>query len=240
MERAEIEVVEEVAARLRKNPLVRLEEPPILAFEDGVLEVEGAAPDVRTKRRVIRSVTAVPGVARVVDRLRVRPTEPMGDGEVADHVTDAIAEDPVFAECTIRKRVRGDVRTVRDATGARGDLTVAVEDGIVALEGEMPTRAHARLAAVLAWWVPGTQNVVDRLRVASEDDNDEELIDSIRTVFEKDPFIDASELRVQALSGVVTLTGVAANAAQREIAEHDAFFVPGVVDVINTVEVRVA
>jgi osmotically-inducible protein OsmY len=115
---------------------------------------------------------------------------------------------------------------------------VTVDNGVVTLDGELPTRAHKRLTGVLAWWVPGTRDVVDGLRVLSpEPDNDGEITDAVRAALEKDPFVDASQLRVSTKAKIVTLTGLVWSRAERSMAESDAWFVFGVAGVINNLQV---
>lgn len=49
-----------------------------------------------------------------------------------------------------------------------------------------------RLAGVLAWWVPGSRDVINRMEVLSEQpdqpDSDEELEKAVRIVLKKRPF----------------------------------------------------
>jgi osmotically-inducible protein OsmY len=57
------------------------------------------------------------------------------------------------------ERVR---KTVREPGGS---IVVEVKDGVVTLNGEVPSLTHKRLAGVLAWWVPGVKSVVNRVEV---------------------------------------------------------------------------
>ena len=59
---------------------------------------------------------------------------------------------------------------IHRAGGRRGGATAgsgqpfvefAVEDGIVTLDGEVPSLTHKRLAGVFAWWVPGSRDVIN-------------------------------------------------------------------------------
>lgn len=109
-----------------------------------------------------------------------------------------------------------------------------VEDGVVTLDGELPTRAHKRLAGVLAWWVPGTRDVVDGMGVLSpEQDNDGEITDAVRMALEKDPFVDVGQIRVTSKANAVTLQGLVWSRAERHMAESDAWYVFGVAEVTN-------
>lgn len=212
-----------------------------LSFAGDTLEINGEVPSLALKRRTLQVAAAsgYPGVAWVVDRLRVTPSTPMTDAAIREHVVDALIEEAAFRACVIRKQVKGAIESVQDPVEARGNVCVIVEDGVVTLDGELPTRAHKRLAGVLAWWVPGTRDVVDGLGVtSSEQDNDDEITDSVRMALEKDPFVDASQIRVHTKDNVVTLTGLTWSEAEREMAEHDAWCVFRVTDVTN--ELRVA
>jgi osmotically-inducible protein OsmY len=40
-----------------------------------------------------------------------------------------------------------------------------VKEGVVTLDGEVSSLAHKRLCGVLAWWVPGSRDVVNGLEV---------------------------------------------------------------------------
>ena len=71
-----------------------------------------------------------------------------------------------------------------------------------------------------------------------EEDNDDELIDAVRLVLEKDPFVNASKIRVNSKDWTVTLEGLVPNETMRQMAERDAWYVLGVKRVINRIEVK--
>lgn len=231
-----------IARALRSDRRLGFDHLPFqLAFDEGTLEMDGTVPTLAHKRRALQLAAAHPGVIWVVDRLRVTPSTAMSDAEIRDHVVDALLEEAAFLECAIRKTVKGVRERVQDPPGGRGDVCVLVEDGVVTLDGELPSRAHKRLAGVLAWWVPGTRDVVDGLGVLStEQDNDDEITDAVRIALEKDPFVDAGQIRVRTKNDVVTLSGLVWSAAEREMAENDAWYVFRVADVVNDLRVAKA
>jgi osmotically-inducible protein OsmY len=95
-----------------------------------------------------------------------------------------------------------------------------------------------RLAEVLAWWTPGASRVRNRIQVEPpEEETDDELIDAIRIVLEKEPSLDASQVRVEARDGIVTLEGAVPAEASRAIAGLDCWYVPGVHAVDNRIRV---
>jgi osmotically-inducible protein OsmY len=71
-----------------------------------------------------------------------------------------------------------------------------------------------------------------------EDDSDDEIADAVRLVLEKDPFVDATQIRVGVRRSVVTLAGLVPSEPEREMAEFDAWYVFGVDGVQNRIEVR--
>jgi len=182
---------------LRAYTRVDAEHNPIsLALDADTLTIAGEVGDIAAKKLAVRRVAAVDGVAWVVDRLRVRPAATMGDAEIRDHVRDAFLLEPALSEVDLSEQAGGVVETISMPQECRGEVRISVEDGVVTLEGELPSRAHKRLAVLLAWWIPGTRDVVEGLAVAPyERDNDDEITDSVRTALEKDPLVDACASR---------------------------------------------
>lgn len=237
--RSKEEILREVRAALRSEPRSRPEDRVELDYGDGALTMAGEVHDVAVKRLFLERAAAHPAVKGIVDRLRVAPAERMGDGRIGDLVRDALLEEPALAEMTIRVRDKSVAATARQPEPSRGDITLAVEDGVVTLDGEVPSLSHKRLAGVLAWWVPGSRDVINGIGVSPpEEDRDEEITDAVRMALEKDPFVNASQVRVSTKNCVVTLTGVVPKEAERAMAEHDAWYVFGVDQVENEIEVK--
>ncbi len=212
---------------------VRVEE------EDGVATLEGEVGSVAMKKLALEQAAAVPGVTGIVDRIRVAPAERQGDKQIADHVRDALLQDSAFGECTLRRISSGREEVMRQLDEPRGDICISVSDGIVTLDGEVPGLSHKRLAGVLAWWVPGSRDVVNGLAVEpQEEDSDSEITDAVRIALEKDPFVNAGQVRVGTHDRVVTLRGLVPNETERDMAEADAWYVFGVDNVVNEIEVR--
>lgn len=209
-----------------------------LDFEDGVLTLDGELDSLAAKKLALERAGAVPGVGHLVDRLRVAPARSMGDAEIRDHVRDALLGEPALQACALGVRNGPAARAVRRPPGPAGELEVSVRDGVVTLDGEVPSLSHKRLAGVLAWWVPGTRDVVNGLEVSPpEPDSDAEITDAVRLALEKDPLLDADRIQVGTRRSVVTLTGVVPSVPQREMAEDDAWFVFGVDEVVNRIAV---
>jgi osmotically-inducible protein OsmY len=164
----------------------------------------------------------------------------MGDKEIRNHLRDSLVREPALRDCTIRERVKGEAEAVREGIEPpRGAIEVRVEDGVVTLDGDVPSLSRKRLAGVLAWWVPGSRDVINGLGVTPpEEDSDDTIADALRIVLERDPFVDAGQIRVGVRNAVVTLTGLVPTDSEREMAEFDTWYVFGVDSVVNRIEVR--
>ncbi len=235
------EILKAVRAAFEHEPRLNLHRYPVhLALSDGDLIVEGEVEHVAAKKLALELAAAVPGVSGIVDRLRVAPAQPMGDGAIRDHIRDALLQEPVFAHCRICVRDKNVVETYREPVPAAvGLIEVSVKEGVVTLTGQVPSLGHKRLAGVLAWWVPGSRDVINGLEVVPpEADNDDEITDAVRLVLEKDPFVNAAQIRVSTKNACVTLEGLVATEREKDMAEWDAWYVFGVDRVINALTVE--
>lgn len=81
---------------------------------------------------------------------------------------------------------------------------------------------------VIAWRTGACAPVDNALEVVPpEEDDDNELTDAVRMAMEKDPLVDATQLRIGTAGGIVHLDGWMPNDEQREAAVEDAWLMPG-------------
>ncbi len=234
-------VLKKVRAALEYERRINLHRCSIhMDFHEGVLTLEGEVENIAAKRLSRALASRISGVRAVVDRLRVTPAEHMADDAILDAVRNAVLQEPVFAECALHLKSKGRVEVIREPPFQPGGvIEIAVAEGVVALEGQVINLTLKRLAGVLAWWVPGARDVENGLKVVpAEEDNDDEIADAVRIAFEKDPFLNPDQIHVSTRNCVVTLEGLVRNEAQKQMAENDAWFVLGVNDVVNRLEVR--
>jgi hypothetical protein len=206
----------------------------------GVLTVEADVASVAQKRLALERLAATPGVIGIVDRMHVAPATPMRDGGIADDLRRRLGEEPTFENLAILER-RGDgLELVRaPANGQAGRIEFQVENGVVTLDGAAPSLAAKRLAGVMAWWGPGVRDVINGIGVEPPEEDGPILVEeAVRLALETDPFVDAGQIRVGVRGAVVRLTGLVRSPGMREMAENDAWYVFGVDDVINEIEVR--
>ena len=239
--KTDAEILTAVRAALASTPRLDLQAQPIeLAIGQGSLTMAGEVASVAAKKLALEAAAAVPGVGGIVDRLRVAPAQAMGDGQIRDLLRDAYLQEPAFAELVLAVLIKGEWQVVREpADVIRGAIEIEVRDGVVTLNGEVPGLGVKRLAGVLAWWVPGSRDVVNGLAVTPDQaDNDFEMADAVRLALEKDPYVNAAQIRVGARGGAVRLQGLVPTDSEKEMAEADAWYVFGVDRVLNELEVR--
>jgi osmotically-inducible protein OsmY len=238
--RTEERVVNEVAAVLERETSVNLHRFPLqLGFSDGILTMEGEVEHIMAKKRALEVAAAVPGVSGIVDRIRLVPATAMEDGEVREHVCNALLAENLLAPCAIWALVKGKPEVVRETDDAIGSIDVEVKNGVVVLNGAVASLSAKRLAGVLAWWVPGSRDVINGLDVSPpQEDNDDEVVDAVRLALEKDPFVNAGQIRISCRVYTVTLEGLVRNETQRRMAEADAWYVFRVDRVTNLLRVE--
>ena len=194
-------IIKAVQAAWEHEAQINLHTHPVtISYENEVLTLEGEVQDVAAKKLCMELAIAVPGVTGIVDRLHVTPAVRIGDGAILTAVRDVLLQEPALQNCAVRVRNKGRVETIRDSAAAKsGVIELSVNDGVVLLDDHVPSLAQKRLAGVLAWWVPGSRDVINGMAVEPhEEDNDEELLDAVRLVLEKDPFVNADQIRVSA------------------------------------------
>lgn len=239
--RIEERILDEVAAALERETRVNLHGFPLsLECADGILTMIGEVEHIMAKKMALKLAAAVTGVTGIVDRIHLTPAIRMGDGEIRDHVTIALLAESQLASCALWAIIKGKPEVVRETDEAVGSIDVEVTNGVVILNGVVTSLSAKRLAGVLTWWVPGSLDVVNGLEVSPpEEDTDDDVVDAVRLALEKNPFVDAAQIKVGCRNYTVTLEGLVKNKMQQQMAEADAWYVfrvDGVANLLKTVE----
>jgi osmotically-inducible protein OsmY len=207
--------------------------------DEGILLVDGEVDSVPAKKLVLEHAAALRGVSGVLDRVRVKPASAMGDDEIRAHLLNACSQEPAFLALELRERSGDSVVPVRGGGASPlGAIEYEVDDGVVTLNGDVPGLDSKRLAGLLAWWVPGTRDVINGLVPAGGETDDAGAIqEAVRIALDKDPFVNAGQVRIGVRHRTVHLTGLVRSGAERDMAEKDAWYVFGVDKVINDIDV---
>lgn len=226
------ETTEQIRAGLEHEPAVNLHEDHIEVIDGEELRLVGRVNDIEAKRKALRVARERGGTPRVQDQLRVHPGEPVPDDQLADKVEQALGNDPDFRHIPVSRST--DAQLSPEGHG----ILVNATEGVVRLEGQLPSLNHRRIAEVLTWWIPGVADVDNRAGVhPPEEDDDGEISEAVRLVLERDPALNADEINARVDRAEVTLRGRAVSREQAERARHDCWFLPGVHEVHNQLAV---
>lgn len=232
-------IVEAVGRALEADTQVRIDDPAIGLTDDGSLFLEGTVEDISVKRTAVNTARqALAGRRPLEDRLRVRARRE-GPLALRDEVLRNLAGESMFSEFTLDVHAGSDYELVHDGGPDAPHINVHVNGAVVRLEGRVPSLDHQRFAEVLTWWAPACERVDNRLEVAAgQDEDDNEITDTVRMVLEKDPLVNASQILPGTAGHVVELRGLVASEEERRLAVSDAWYVPGVWSVVDHIEVR--
>jgi osmotically-inducible protein OsmY len=230
----------QVRAALEREPRINIHRHPLrIDSADGAVTLEGEVADVAAKKLALELAAAVDGVRGVVDRVRVMPGEPRGDGAIRDSLARLLMAQPELRNCTLRLRTNERATTFRtgDKDGI-GEIEISVSAGVIVLEGRVISQPHRLFAGALAWWTPGRRDVINALQVQPDyEERDDEVTEALRLVLEADPALDAAQVQPRVERWVVTLDGSVPSEEQRRRAELDAWGISGVDKVINHLNV---
>ena len=235
------DVIRSVQAAIERDPRVNLHRYPIrIGFHEDAVILEGEVESVAAKKLALEHAAAVEDIRGVVDRLRVAPAARRGDGAIRDSVCGFLLRAPELRGCALRVQVKGRMESLQEPRNGGGEIEVAVDGGVITLEGTLISLAHKRIAGVLAWWTPGCRDVVNALDVQPpQQDGDAEVLDALRLVLEMDPLVPhAEQIVARCENYVVTLDGTVGTDRERQQAETDAWTLFAVDQVVNNISVR--
>ena len=171
----------------------------------GMVTLTGKVDNLRAKRAAAQDARNTAGVWRVRDFITVRP---VGERRVGDdlrsHVLEVIERDPIVW---------------------RDGKYVRLEDSTVYLMGDARSTAESDRAVEIVSTVPGVVAVVNRLDTSDEWEwkADDELADDVQSQLFWSPFVDSTDIAVEADNGVVTLTGEVEDWAEMAAARENAW-----------------
>ncbi|MDT8409823.1 MAG: BON domain-containing protein [Wenzhouxiangellaceae bacterium] len=233
------DIATKIRAGLERDPAINLHEDEIEVVENDEIRLEGSVSGIKAKRRALVAARQAAGTPRVMDCLKLRPEEQKNDDQLADALDQALRSDPNFRDITIA------VTTDRGQDPEPGErkewISISASDGILELKGIVHSLSHRRLAEVMAWWVPGVADVANLMHVEpAEEENDAEIKEALELVFDKDPALDHEALNILVRDGKVTLGGGVPSEEQKQRTERNCWYLPGVHDVDNQLEINPA
>ena len=116
---------------------------------------------------------------------------------------------------------------------------VSAHEGVVALQGIVPTFRHKWLAERAARHLPSVRAVANDLEVARPDLMvDAVVAQTVADAIERDPAVPTGRVKATVRHGWVTLTGTTTWPFQRAAAERTVAHVPGVKGISNSIGVE--
>ena len=234
-------MLKRLRAALERHPGVNMHTNSItLLVVDGLLTLNGEIEDIAVKRQVRRIAVELFGADHILERLRVRPAEVLGDGAICDALRKRLMQERALRDLVTRVEAGDGQSQGESRRDDRSEsVAVSVDRGIVTLRGAVSSLMMKRLLEVLAWWTAGVAGVHNRLHVVpNEADNDDEISDAVRMVLEKDPSLDAGQISVRVTDAVVTLEGLVPDRVHERMASEDVWYIPGVHGVVNHLQRR--
>jgi hyperosmotically inducible protein len=197
--------------------------------KDGVVSLTGTVSEESHKSLAQETVAGLPGVKSVDNRLEVKGDHPA-------EKSDAWLMDKVKATLLFHRSV------------SAGNTEVAVKDGIVTLRGNATSQPQKDLTTEYAKDVDGVRDVKNEMTVSKTSDKTrdtagEKIDDASITAQVKMALLfhrstSALHTKVETKHGVVTLSGKAGNAAEKDLVSKLVNDVKGVKSVKNQMTIE--
>jgi hyperosmotically inducible protein len=198
--------------------------------KDGVVTLTGTVADASHKTLAENTVTSLPGVKSVDDQLTVSGEQP------AEH-----------SDTWIGMKVKTALLFHRNVSAI--GTTVNVKDGVVILTGEAKNLAEKELTTEYAKDVDNVKTVVNDMTIAKtpvapdatagDKIDDASITAEVKSSLMSHRSTSALNTGVSTTDGVVTLTGVAKNEAEKSLVTKLATDINGVTSVINNMTITV-
>lgn len=217
----------ESAAKDSYNLRVLLDNGITVKADDSVATLTGVASDSQLKALAEDTVSNLPGVVRVDNRITLAPA-------LKEH-----------SDAWITWKLR--YQLLARASVSNRDTDVKVNNGIVTLTGVATSAAEKELVGLYASEIEGAKSVQNLIvvmpasptgKVVAESIDDASITSQVKYALLTHKATSALKTKVATAAGTVTLTGEAANSAEKSLAEKITSSVRGVKSVTNEMTVK--
>ncbi len=201
----------------------------VINSRNGKVTLTGTVPDESHKMVAQQTAEQTPGVKSVDNRLQVEGGSPK-EG----------------SDAWLGAKVKAELLTHRDVNALNTD--VYVSKGIVTLQGQADSQAQKNLTTEYAKNVKGVKEVVNEMTVAGAPStqprtlgqtiDDAAITAQAKTALLANRSTSALNTNVDTKDGIVTVTGIANNQAEKDLVTRIIADIGGVKGVINDMTVR--
>jgi len=198
--------------------------------KNGVVTLTGTVAESSHKSLAENTVESLPGVKSVDNQLTIKGESP------AEH-----------SDGWLGTKVKSALLFHRNVRATKTDVNV--RDGIVTLSGEASSQAQKELTAEYAGDVEGVKEVINDMTVdkspakatatIGEKIDDASITAQVKSSLMSHRSTSALKTKVKTTDGVVTLTGIARNAAEKSLVTKLVNDIDGVNSVINNMTIAV-
>jgi osmotically-inducible protein OsmY len=198
--------------------------------KDGAVTLTGTVSEPTHKSLAQDTVEGLPGVKSVDNQLKVK-------GEPAEH-----------SDAWLSTKVKTTLLFHRNVSASGTD--VYVKDGVVSLRGEASSLAQKELTTEYAKDVDGVKSVNNEMTIArnpakptetiGEKIDDASITAQVKSSLMSHRSTSALKTKVATTDGVVTVSGIARNAAEKSLVTKLVTDINGVTSVINNMTIEVA
>lgn len=147
-----------------------------------------------------------------------------------------------MAEGLTDDKIAGEIREVlqHDSRLRPEGISVQVRRGTVTLTGTVSRHLDRMVAAEDTWRIKGVAEVKNDLQVKPDTIRPaEQIAADVAAALTRNPRVNEHSVVVNVAEGLVRLSGVVSNEAERSVAGEEAWHVDGVVDVSNELTIEV-
>jgi osmotically-inducible protein OsmY len=198
--------------------------------KDGMVTLTGTVTEASHKSLAENTVESLPGVKSVDNQLKVK-----GESQ-AEH-----------SDGWLSTKVKTTLLFHRNVSASKTD--VFVKDGVVSLRGEASSQAQRELTAEYAKDVEGVKEVKNELTIAKtpaksvetigEKIDDASITAQVKSSLMAHRSTSALKTKVETTEGVVTISGLAKNAAEKSLVTKLVSDIEGVISVVNNMTIAV-
>ena len=202
-----------------------------LRSKDGIVTLRGTVAEVSHKSLAQDTVEGLPGVKNVDNQLKVK-----GENH-AEH-----------SDGWLGTKVKTTLLFHRNVRATKTDVNV--KDGVVTLSGEASSLAQKELTTEYARDVEGVKEVKNEMTIArtparpdetiGEKIDDASITAQVKSSLMSHRSTSALKTRVATTDGVVTVSGMARNAAEKSLVTKLVTDIDGVISVVNNMTIEIA